>query len=75
MAKKLQQMTKDELNAFYQEALKEYEECKAKGLKLDMSRGKPGRAQVSISDPDCPSRIAVIWKRLLRCFCKQDSGV
>ncbi|MBQ7092719.1 MAG: aminotransferase, partial [Clostridia bacterium] len=43
-------MTKDELNAFYQEALKEYEECKAKGLKLDMSRGKPGREQVSISD-------------------------
>ncbi len=47
---KLQQMTRDELKAFHQETLKEYEACKAKGLKLDMSRGKPGRAQTSLSD-------------------------
>lgn len=50
MAKELQQMTCEELKAFYNEALNEYEACKAKGLKLDMSRGKPSRAQTSLSD-------------------------
>ena len=50
MIKKLQQMTQQELKAFYEAALKEYENCKAKGLKLDMSRGKPARAQTSLSD-------------------------
>ena len=32
MIKKLQQMTQQELKAFYEAALKEYENCKAKGL-------------------------------------------
>ena len=46
----LKQMDRAELQAFYETTLKEYESCKAKGLKLDMSRGKPSRAQVALSN-------------------------
>lgn len=46
---KLTEMTRDQLEAFYLSAQKEYENAKAKGLKLDMSRGKPGRAQLDLS--------------------------
>jgi len=48
--KKLSDMTRQELQAFYDDALKEYEGCRAKGLKLDMSRGKPSREQVALSN-------------------------
>ncbi len=33
----------------YDALLEKYEECKARGLKLDMSRGKPGRDQLDIT--------------------------
>ena len=46
----LKQMDHAELRVFYETTLKEYEGCKAKGLKLDMSRGKPSRAQVALSN-------------------------
>ena len=42
-------LTKQELQAQLQAALEAYDACKAKGLKLDMSRGKPGRAQLDLS--------------------------
>ena len=29
----------------------------------------------SVNNPDCPSRMAVIWNKLLRCFCRHDRGV
>lgn len=47
---RLMDMTQTELQAFHAQALQEYEACKAKALKLDMSRGKPSSAQIAFSD-------------------------
>lgn len=54
---KLNEMTREQLADFHQKVLAEYEEFKAKGLKLDMSRGKPSSAQLDLSMPmmDCLS--------------------
>ncbi len=48
--KPLSNMTRDELNSFYRETLAQYQACKEKGLKLDMSRGKPARDQLDLSN-------------------------
>ena len=40
------QMSKEQLEALYAELLAEYEAIKAKGLSLDLSRGKPGKDQL-----------------------------
>ena len=42
------EMTKEELQEIRKVAAK-YDELKAKGLKLDMSRGKPNTEQLDIS--------------------------
>ncbi|MBQ7396026.1 MAG: aminotransferase class I/II-fold pyridoxal phosphate-dependent enzyme [Lentisphaeria bacterium] len=47
-----------ELQRLYDEAVRRYETARARGLKLDMSRGKPASAQLDIcngamSTPDC----------------------
>ncbi len=49
--KSLKEMTKDELLALKDTLTKEYEDAKGKGLKLDMSRGKPGKSQLDLSLP------------------------
>ena len=46
--KSYNKMTKAELQSLYEEMLGKYEEAKAKGLKLDMSRGKPTPAQLDM---------------------------
>lgn len=48
--KKLTEMTREELIAFRDAARAEYDAWKAKGLKLDMSRGKPSSIQVDLSN-------------------------
>ena len=43
------EMTKEELQEIRKEVAAKYDELKAKGLKLDMSRGKPAAKQLDIS--------------------------
>ncbi len=47
--KKYTEMTHDELLALKKELDRQYEEIKAQGLALDMSRGKPSAAQLDLS--------------------------
>lgn len=47
--KKYQEMSKEELLTLKSELQKQYEEVKALGLSLDMSRGKPSATQLDIS--------------------------
>lgn len=49
--KPLKEMTKEELLAMKETLSAEYKEAQAKGLKLDMSRGKPGISQLDLSLP------------------------
>ena len=44
------EMTREEQEALYASSLAQYEGLKAMGLKLDMSRGKPGLEQLALSD-------------------------
>ena len=50
MAKSYLSMSAAELQAELESVKKEYEEIKAQGLSIDMSRGKPGSDQLDISD-------------------------
>lgn len=49
MAKFYKEMTAEELKAEKEMLEKRYSEFKARGLKLDMSRGKPGKDQLDLS--------------------------
>ena len=51
MVKSYKEMSKDELMALRASLENAYIEAKGKGLKLDMSRGKPGISQLDISMP------------------------
>ena len=42
-------LSKDEMKALKKELTRKFEEVKAKGLKLDMSRGKPSTEQLNLS--------------------------
>ncbi|MBE6644028.1 MAG: aminotransferase class I/II-fold pyridoxal phosphate-dependent enzyme [Ruminococcaceae bacterium] len=46
-----QSMTKEEKKSLYESLLSEYNEYKSKGLRLDLSRGKPNSDQLDISLP------------------------
>ncbi len=49
--KKYTELTKEELEKEYERLLSEYNEYKSRGLKLDLSRGKPNSDQLDISLP------------------------
>lgn len=49
--KALKEMSKEELLELQATLSEEYKEAMGKGLKLDMSRGKPGKAQLDLSLP------------------------
>lgn len=49
--KAYQELTKEELLALKAQLEAAYEDAKGKGLKLDMSRGKPGFSQLALSMP------------------------
>ena len=49
--KSYKEMSKEELAALKAELEKAYEDAKGKGLKLDMSRGKPSAAQLDMTMP------------------------
>lgn len=49
--KRYQELTREELLALKEQLSAEYDEAKSKGLKLDMSRGKPGASQLVLSMP------------------------
>ena len=49
--KAYKEMSKEELQALKTELEKAYEDAKGKGLKLDMSRGKPSAAQLDMTMP------------------------
>lgn len=62
--KAYQSMSKEELEQLHEELVKAYEDAKGKGLKLDMSRGKPSKEQLNLgmdildilnSESDCVS--------------------
>ena len=48
--KAYQELSREELLALKQELEKEFEDVKGKGLQLDMSRGKPAKAQLDLSN-------------------------
>lgn len=47
---KLTEMNSQQLDAFFQETLAAYNVLKGQNLKLNMARGKPGRAQLDLSN-------------------------
>ena len=51
MAMKLNEMNREQLSEFKNKTQAEYDEFKSRGLKLDMSRGKPCAEQLDLSMP------------------------
>ena len=59
-------MTAEEWKAEYAEVTREYEELKARGLNLNMARGKPGKAQLDL--------VSDIFSPLILFVCAKAAG-
>ena len=59
--KEYQSMTKQELQEEYEAVLAQYQSYQAKGLKLDMSRGKPCAEQLELSNELLSQPESVHW--------------
>ena len=54
------ELAREALESTHDALTREYESFKAKGLALNMARGKPSRAQLDLSMPMLPRRSA-LW--------------
>ena len=66
--KEYSEFTKEELSAEYSALLTKYNEYKARGLKLDLSRGKPNSEQLDVSLP-------IISEGMSREDCFNEKGI
>ena len=69
--KAYREMTKEELLSLKEELEKQYKEEEAKGLKLNMARGKPGQSQLEIAMPKM-EKIIEAGTRFDSVFCLND---
>ncbi len=82
------QYTREELTALLERAQKTHEEHKAKGMKLDLSRGKPNAAQLDLSLPllsddsyrtdaglDCRNYGGLVGLDEMRAFWSEVTGI
>ena len=53
------ELAREALESTHDALTREYESFKAKGLALNMARGKPSRAQLDLSMPMLPRRSAL----------------
>lgn len=73
--KKLVDFTKDELIALKADLEKQYAEYKAQNLSLDMSRGKPSKAQLDISNGLLDILSAEEYERIAPSFDYRNYGI
>lgn len=72
---KLVDYTKDELIALKADLEKQYEQFKTQGLKLDMSRGKPSKEQLDISNGVLDALTSEEYKKLDLSFDYRNYGI
>ena len=81
MARTYQEMTKDELLREQESLLARYKDFQAKGLQLDMSRGKPCKEQLDLSvgmndvKDYVPTDVQTLRKNLMSHDCDENGQI